>query len=245
MKRRSPVARYPKPRPVRSHAARPASSKPRPPYVVAITGASGAVYGHRLVLALARRGQPLFLVISRVGFLTLASEMDLAVPPPERRSTPEKAGLMGENPVARLFPELSVLERRRITFCHEDDLQAPPASGSSDLAGMIIAPCSMKTVAAIRAGLASTLITRAADVTIKERRPLLLIPRETPLSAIHLDNLLALSRLGAIILPPMPAFYDRPRTLDDLVDLTVSRALKLLGFPVPGLDGRRWFPEND
>ncbi|MFJ4620343.1 UbiX family flavin prenyltransferase [Streptomyces sp. NPDC088812] len=109
------------------------------------------------------------------------------------------------------------------------DQAAAVSSGSFPTDGMVIAPCSMKTVAGIRTGYAEDLIGRAADVTLKERRRLVLVPRETPLSEIHLENLLALSRMGAVVVPPVPAFYNRPETIDDLVDHLVARVLDQLG----------------
>ncbi|MFB9925863.1 non-oxidative hydroxyarylic acid decarboxylases subunit B [Amycolatopsis halotolerans] len=112
------------------------------------------------------------------------------------------------------------------------------SSGSFRTDGMVVVPCSMKTLAAIRTGYADNLITRAADVTLKERRRLVLVPRETPLSEIHLDHLLALSRMGARIIPPMPAFYNHPRTLDDMVDHIVTRILDQFELPAPA--ARRW-----
>ncbi|MFD2472232.1 UbiX family flavin prenyltransferase [Amycolatopsis silviterrae] len=112
------------------------------------------------------------------------------------------------------------------------------SSGSFHTDGMVVVPCSMKTLAAIRTGYADNLITRAADVTLKERRRLVLVPRETPLSEIHLDHLLALSRMGARIVPPMPAFYHHPRTLDDMVDHVVARILDQFDLPAPA--ARRW-----
>jgi flavin prenyltransferase len=115
---------------------------------------------------------------------------------------------------------------------------APISSGSFRHDGMIVAPCSMKTLSAIRFGFADALIPRAADVTLKERRRLVLLTRETPLNDIHLENMLALSRMGAIIAPPVPAFYSNPKTIDDLIDHTVGRALDLFGLEMPQL--RRW-----
>ncbi|MET9660318.1 non-oxidative hydroxyarylic acid decarboxylases subunit B [Streptomyces sp. NPDC006510] len=112
------------------------------------------------------------------------------------------------------------------------------SSGSFRTGGMVVVPCSMKTLASIRTGYADNLITRAADVVLKERRRLVLVPREAPLSEIHLDNLLALSRMGARIVPPMPAFYNNPRTLDDMVDHIVARILDQ--FDLPALAARRW-----
>jgi 4-hydroxy-3-polyprenylbenzoate decarboxylase len=111
----------------------------------------------------------------------------------------------------------------------EDDLAAPVSSGSFQHDGMVIVPCSMKTLAALAHGFCDNLIARTADVTIKERRKFIIVPRETPLSAIHLENMLTLSRLGAVIMPPMPAFYYHPQSIDDLVDHLVSRILDHLG----------------
>ncbi|MCO6000329.1 UbiX family flavin prenyltransferase [Actinoallomurus sp. WRP9H-5] len=116
------------------------------------------------------------------------------------------------------------------------------SSGSFRTDGMVVVPCSMKTLAAIRTGYADNLITRAADVVLKERRRLVLVPRETPLSEIHLDNMLALSRMGVQILPPMPAFYNKPQSIDDLVDHTVARILDQFDLPAPA--ARRWHGLN-
>jgi len=119
-----------------------------------------------------------------------------------------------------------------------DDQAATIASGSFRHDGMVVAPCSMKTLSAIRFGAADALITRAADVTLKERRRLVLLARETPLNDIHLENMLALSRMGAVIAPPVPAFYNNPQTIDDLIDHTVGRVLDLFGLEMPQI--RRW-----
>ncbi|WP_063795240.1 UbiX family flavin prenyltransferase [Streptomyces silaceus] len=119
-----------------------------------------------------------------------------------------------------------------------DDQGAAVSSGSFPTDGMVIVPCSMKTLAGIRAGYADGLVGRAADVVLKEGRPLVLVPRETPLNEIHLENMLGLARMGARIVPPMPAFYHRPRTIDDLVDHLVVRILDQLGVPAPG--EHRW-----
>ena len=121
---------------------------------------------------------------------------------------------------------------------HRDNQGASISSGSFRCDGMIVAPCSMKTLAAIRLGYGESLIPRAADVTLKERRRLVLLPRETPLNDIHLEHMLALSRMGAIIAPPVPAFYNQPRSIDDLIDHTVGRVLDLFGLESPQL--RRW-----
>jgi 4-hydroxy-3-polyprenylbenzoate decarboxylase len=125
-----------------------------------------------------------------------------------------------------------------VTVHANDDLSAPVASGSFLHAGMIVSPCSMGTLGRIASGVSMSLIDRAADVSLKERRPLILVARETPLSAIHLENMLTVTRAGAVVLPPVPAFYAKPRSIDDLIELTVSRVLDLVGLPRP--DAFRW-----
>jgi 4-hydroxy-3-polyprenylbenzoate decarboxylase len=172
-------------------------------YVVAITGASGTVYGVRLLEALhSYSDMEIHLIVSKWGEHTLAIETGLK--PDDLASLVHKI-----HPV--------------------DDLAASVSSGSFITNGMAIVPCSMKTVAAIAHGLSLDLISRAADVTLKERRQLVLVPRETPLSTVHLENLLSLSRLGADIIPPMPAFYSRPKSVDDIINHTVGRVLDRLG----------------
>lgn len=170
--------------------------------VVAVTGASGAVYGVTLLERLKEARIETFLILSRWARYTL--ELETGCSPEE-------------------------LERVADHFYQAGDLSASVASGSFPHRGMVVAPCSMKTLAAIAMGFSDNLITRAADVTIKEGRKLVLLPRETPLSAIHLENMLKLARLGVVIMPPVPAFYHRPREIRDLVDHTVSRVLDILG----------------
>ena len=182
--------------------------------IVAITGASGAVYGAVLVAELLQRPVEVHLMVSDYGAKVMAHELGL--------SGPILPFLQSEY---GLVPhELSVF--REYTA---DNLFAPPASGSFRHSGMVIAPCSMKTLAAVAAGFADNLVTRSADVCLKEKRPLVLLPRETPLSTIHLENLLKVSRAGAVIHPPVPAFYHRPETVRDIVNATVGRVLDHLG----------------
>ncbi|AKX92923.1 UbiX family flavin prenyltransferase [Neomoorella thermoacetica] len=170
--------------------------------VVAVTGATGAVYAVRLLEALRATGSEVHLVLSRWAGETLRLETDTTVD----------------------------TLRGLATRCYqENDLAAPVASGSFQHQGMVVVPCSMKTLAGIAHGYAANLIMRAADVTIKEGRKLILVPRETPLSPIHLENMLTLARLGVVIMPPMPAFYYRPRTVDDVVNHLVARILDHLG----------------
>ena len=179
--------------------------------VVAITGATGAIYGVRLLTALADLGVESHLIVSRWAEVTLRQETGHTV---------------------REVAALAAAYHSRNDQC------APVASGSFRHDGMIVAPCSMKTLSAIRHGHADGLIARAADVTLKERRRLVLLARETPLNDIHLENMLALSRMGAIIAVPVPAFYSSPHTLNDVINHTVGRTLDLFGLDLPGLP--RW-----
>lgn len=171
--------------------------------VVAITGASGAILGIRLLEAARELGLETHLVVSEWAERTIQHETDYRVE--------DVLGLA------------SVVHRR-------DDQAATISSGSFPTRGMAVVPCSMKTLAAIACGFADDLIHRAADVTLKERRKLVLVPREAPLSSIHLENMLKLSNLGVVILPPVPAFYIHPRSLDEVVDHVVARVLDQFGW---------------
>jgi 4-hydroxy-3-polyprenylbenzoate decarboxylase len=195
------------------------------PIVVAITGASGAPYAVRLLQALVEREQPVSLIVSDHGVRLLKTETDVASVDALR----EYVGSARWDAVVRVYDDR--------------DRGAAPASGSALSAGMVICPCSMGTMSAIAVGASRSLVERAADVTLKERRRLVLVPRESPYSAIHLENMLSLTRAGAIILPASPGFYHRPRTIDDLVDFVVARVLDHLGVEqslVP-----RWGSESD
>jgi len=180
--------------------------------VVAITGASGAVYGVRMLNLLRDLGGvQTHLVVSDAGWLNVAQELNYS-----RAEVESLADV--------LYP------------VHE--VGAAIASGSFLCDGMVVAPCSMRTLAAIAHGLSDNLITRAADVMLKERRRLILMTRETPLNLAHLRNMTAVTEMGGIIFPPVPAFYQRPQTLSELVDHTASRVLDLLGVAQP--DAPRW-----
>lgn len=179
--------------------------------IVGITGATGTVIGVRILQALHDLGVETHLVLSRWGRATMEMETDLTL------------------------ADLHALADR---VHGPGDQSAPISSGSFRTHGMIIAPCSMKTLAAVRTGYGEGLIARAADVTLKERRRLVLVPREMPLSEIHLENMLALSRLGAVIAPPVPAFYNQPATIDDIVTHIAARVLDQFGLDLPG--AARW-----
>ncbi len=182
--------------------------------VVAITGASGSIYGLRLVEELLGAGCRVTLLLSRSGLEVLRYETGLEW----EGSASARKQLMRD-----YFGGSTRLDHYDV-----DDLFAPVASGSSAPDAVVIAPCSMGTAGRIAAGLGSNLVERVADVALKERRELLLLPRETPLNQIHLENLLRLSRAGAQILPAMPAFYHRPKTVEDLVDFVVGKTLDAL-----------------
>jgi 4-hydroxy-3-polyprenylbenzoate decarboxylase len=169
-------------------------------FVVAVTGASGSVYARRLLEELKRSGHETVLLLSDEA----------------------KNIIKQENEDLHRFEELATH-----TYS-EHDLDSPASSGSVKTAGMIVVPCSMKTVSSIAHGLSGNVITRAADVTLKERRQLIVVPRETPLSTIHLRNLLLVAEAGAIVLPAMPAFYTKPKSVDDMVNFVVGRILDLL-----------------
>ena len=170
--------------------------------IVGITGATGAIYGVRLLERLREAGAETHLIVSRWGARTLQHET------PYTREHVESLATVAYAP---------------------GDMGAAISSGSFRTDGMIVAPCSAKTLAAIAHGFGENLVHRAADVVLKERRRLVLMLREAPLSDIHLENMLKLSRMGAVMLPPMPAFYNGPQTIDDIVDHTVSRVLDQFG----------------
>ncbi len=184
-------------------------------WVLGITGASGAVYGVRLLELLVQFGVEVDLVCSEAGRIVVREETGI--------------DLSGESPSGNNLDQELRLKGSAVQYYRNSDLINPLSSGSSRRAGMVIAPCSMGTLAALSQGLADNLIRRSADVMIKQKRPLILLPRETPLSAIHLENMLRLARLGVVILPPMPAFYHKPESLEDLVDFVVGRVLDVMG----------------
>ena len=182
-----------------------------PPLIVGVSGASGAILGVRTLEACRELGVATHLVVSRAAALTLAQELAL---------------------------DLAAVSAKADVTYRAGDIGAAIASGSFPTRGMIVAPCSVRTMSEIATGVTSSLMTRAADVTLKERRTLVLMVRETPLHLGHLRTMVKLAEMGAVIAPPMPAFYAAPQTLDDVVDQAVGRALDVFGLswrPV-----RRW-----
>lgn len=182
------------------------------PVVFAITGASGAPYAIRLLEVLARNRVPTWLIISGHGWRLITSETGI------EDDAGLKAATGGDWSSIRFFPD--------------SDRGALPASGSARSSGMVICPCSMGTVAAIAGGTSHSLVERAADVALKERRTLVLVPRETPLSLIHLRNLTAVTEAGAVVIPAAPGFYHRPTQISQLVDFVVQRVLDQLGLEI-------------
>jgi len=195
---------------MRKKAVKPA--KPlNPRLIVGISGASGVIYGVRLLQALQELPIETHLIMSRTAEVTLAHETDFKV---------------------RQVQALADVAH------NVTDLAAPPSSGSFRTIGMVIAPCSMRSLGELASGVTTSLLTRAADVVLKERRRLVLLTRETPLHSVHLRNMLTLSDMGAVIAPAMPAFYSRPQSLDDVIDHTVARVLDLFGLEGGRL--KRW-----
>ena len=189
------------------HEATPVSTAAPTPrrIIVAISGASGAVYGARLLQVLQDTpGVESHLVVSRAGWRTLQHELDM---------------------------DRAAVEALAHQVYDVDNVGAAIASGSFQCAGMVIAPCSMRTLAAVAHGLSDNLLTRAADVVLKERRRLVMLVRESPLHLTHLRNMVAVTEMGAIVCPPMPAFYLHPQSVGELVDHSVARALDLLDVP--------------
>ena len=185
---------------------------------LALTGASGMPYGIRLLECLLAAGVRVELLYSQVAQIVARQEMDLDLP-----------GRAAE--VQAVFTERFKAEQGQLSVYGREEWFAPLASGSNPPDAMVICPCTMGTLASIAAGLSSNLIERAADVCLKERRTLVLVPRETPFSTLHLENMLKLSRMGVVILPPAPGFYTHPQSVQDMVDFVVARVLDQIGVP--------------
>ncbi|SHL88068.1 flavin prenyltransferase UbiX [Vreelandella subglaciescola] len=188
----------------------------KPPVTVALTGASGVQYALRLIDVLVNAGHEVWVMVSKAAHMVIATETDTTLPAAPARL--EKA-LMARSGAAS----------GQIRCFGREDWMAPVASGSGAPSAMVICPCSTGTLSAVATGASNNLIERAADVAIKERRTLVMVPRESPFSPIHLEHMLTLSRLGVVILPAAPGFYHRPASIDDLIDFIVARILNQLG----------------
>jgi 4-hydroxy-3-polyprenylbenzoate decarboxylase len=186
------------------------------PIALAITGASGAPYALRLLEVLLGQGERVDLMISAPGQIVIGMETELKLPG-------QTAGIQ------RVLSEQFGVDASLLRVFGREEWTAPVASGSSAPRAMVVCPCTTGTLAGIAAGSSNNLIERAADVAIKEGRKLVLVPREAPFSAIHLENMLKLARLGVVILPPSPGFYQKPESIADLVDFVVARILDQLG----------------
>ncbi|MGM0880470.1 MAG: UbiX family flavin prenyltransferase [Bacillota bacterium] len=197
-------------------------------WVVGITGASGSIYGIRLIEELLRQSFQVHLVVTEAGWRVLKEELGW--------ETTRRTAALEER-----FGE--ALQGGALTFHPNADIGAAIASGSFRVQGMVIMPCSMGTLASIAHGISDDLMTRAADVMLKENRQLLLVPRETPLHAIHLENMLTLSRLGVRMIPAMPAFYYKPQSMDEMVDFLVGKVMDNMGIDHDLY--RRWGDEQN
>jgi len=183
---------------------------------VAITGASGSPYALRLIEVLLAAGRAVDVIVSKAAQLVVATETALTLPGNPRAQ-------------AETLQRLFQVDEHRLRVFGREDWMAPWASGSGQPGPVVICPCSTGTLSAIACGASNNLIERAADVALKERRKLILVPRETPYSEIHLQNMLSLTRMGAVILPASPGFYHQPQSMNDLVDFVVARILNQLG----------------
>lgn len=183
------------------------------PFVVAITGASGSVYGIRLVRALGELDHPIALTISEPARIVIHEELNIDL------------GDLKNPKLEKLFSERVL---KHISYYYHSDFTAPIASGSYPTQGMFVAPCATTTLARIASGISQTLVERAAECIIKEGRKLVIVPRETPLSAIHLENMLKLARLGVSVVPAMPGFYSGLKTVDEMIDFVVGKVLDQL-----------------
>lgn len=181
------------------------------PYIVAISGASGSIYGIRLIKALVQLNARVLVILSNSGLAVLSHEMGYE----KKDDFKEFLASCG----------VQVSSKDQLEIFYEDQMASASASGSFVHAGMVVVPCSMKTLSAVSSGFADNLLTRSADVCLKERRPLILVPRETPYNLIHLENMTRAHQAGAVILPPSPSFYSSPKTIEDLVDTVVARIL--------------------
>ncbi len=185
-------------------------------FIVAISGASGSIYGLRLVGELLKSVDKVYVCVSRQAFLIIKTETGVDWTGSTESETEEK--------IQKYYSS------KKVAYFSENNLAAPISSGSFTAGGMFVVPCSMKTLSGIAGGYANNLIERAADVALKEGRKLVLSPREMPFSAIHLENMLKLARMGVKIAPPVPAFYQKPGDINDIVDFVVGKILDCSGF---------------
>ncbi|TKA90775.1 flavin prenyltransferase UbiX [Halopseudomonas bauzanensis] len=192
---------------------------------LAVTGASGAQYALRLLECLVQAEVQVLFLISQAAQLVVATETELQLPPKPQA-------------LEQFLTERYQAKPGQIRVYGKQDWMSPVASGSGAPSAMVVCPCSTGTLSAIATGASNNLIERAADVALKERRQLILVPRESPYSTIHLENMLTLSRMGAVILPASPGFYHQPQSIDDLIDFVVARILNQLGIEQTLL--KRW-----
>lgn len=187
-------------------------------YIVGITGASGSIYGIRLIEELLKKDCEVFLTITKTGLLVIKEEMGL-----------DLTSLTGEEAVQSALRSFFKDEKERLTYYDIGHIGASIASGSFRAKAMVVLPCSMGTASSIASGASNNLLERSADVMLKEGKPLLVVPRETPFSIIHLENLLKIAKAGGKVIPAMPGFYFHPQTIDDMVYFLVGRILDQLG----------------
>jgi len=182
---------------------------------IAITGASGSLYALRLIEVLVKSGQAVDVIFSKAALLVFATELELSIPPKPKAQ-------------AEFLADYFAVDGELIRAFGREDWMAPWASGSGQPGPVVVCPCSTGSLSAIATGASNNLIERAADVALKERRQLILVPRETPYSEIHLQNMLTLTRMGAIVLPASPGFYHQPEKIEELIDFVVARILNQL-----------------
>ena len=195
-------------------------------FIIGISGASGSIYGIRLIEELIKRDYKLYIVITKMGRLIIERELKVKLYTGVKNKKEIKKNLL-----RYLIEKTKISERdlsEKIEYLPIDLMDAPISSGSFITEGMAIVPCSMSTLSGIAQARSTNLLERAADVTLKEGRPLLLTPREMPLNALHLENMLKLKRMGVIIAPPMPAFYSNPQNINDLVNFVVGKIMDSL-----------------
>lgn len=195
-------------------------------FIIGISGASGSIYGIRLIEELIKKDYKVYIVITKMGRLIIERELNINL----YTGIKDKKGIK-KNLLKHLKGETKIIERNlkeKIEYLPIDQMDSPISSGSFVTEGMAVVPCSMSTLSGIAQARSTNLLERAADVTLKEGRPLLLTPREMPLNALHLENMLKLRRMGVIIAPPMPAFYGNPQNISDLVNFVVGKIMDSL-----------------